>query len=93
MIINVSGTGLLFVIYDGSFITDDDRDVKRNGCYISAGIGIAYHYYEFFSIRAFVQKSTDLLDKIPFRLRRLVEEKLKQISYQEIGSLIVDFLF
>jgi lipid A 3-O-deacylase len=92
MIINVSGTGLLYsVIYDGSFITDDDRDVKRNGCYISAGIGIAYHYYDFFSIRAFVQKSTDLLDKnslpTPPAGRRKTEA---DISF---GSLIVDFLF
>jgi len=38
-------------IYDGSKITDDDRDVDRNTFIFTRGIGVFYHYYNLFSIR------------------------------------------
>jgi hypothetical protein len=92
IIIGARGTGLLYsVIYDGSFITDDDREVERKGHYFSAGIGIAYHYYDFFSIRATVQKSTDLLkeDSLPTP----PPGRNKTEADPSFGSLIVDFRF
>ena len=39
------------VVYDGSFITDDDRSVERNDVIFVGGGGLFYHYYDLFSIR------------------------------------------
>ncbi len=79
------------VIYDGSLITSDDRDVERRYWLFSAGIGLYYHYYDYFSIRATLQRSTDLL----------YSEFLPQSSSGDgktntdvsFGSLIIDFHF
>lgn len=92
IIMGARGTGLLYsVIYDGSFITDDDRDVARNGYYFSVGLGIAYHYYDFFSIRATVQKTTDLLDEDSLPTPPSGSDKTKaDLSF---GSLLVDIRF
>ena len=79
------------MIYDGSFITDDDREVERNGYYFSAGVGLAYHYYDFLSIRATVQKSTDLLDEDS--LPTPPNDSGKTDADISFGSLIVDFRF
>ncbi len=90
--VGVRGTGLLYsVIYDGSFITNDDREVERNGYYFSTGISIAYHYYDFCSIRATVQKSTDLLDEDS--LPTPPPGRSKTEADPSFGSLIIDFYF
>ena len=86
------GTGLAYsVIYDGSLITEDDRDVDRRGFFLTAGFGIYYHYYDYLSIRATIQKSSDLLktDAIPDPApgRNKTDE---DVSF---GSLIIDFHF
>jgi len=92
IIIGVRGTGLLYsVIYDSSFITNDDRDVERNNYYFSAGAGIVYHYYDFLSIRATLQKSTDLLDEDS--LPPSLSERNKTDPDPSFGSLVVDFHF
>jgi lipid A 3-O-deacylase len=92
IIMGARGTGLLYsVIYDGSFITDDDREVKRNGYYFSAGIGIVYHYYDFLSIRATVEKSTNLLDEDSLPIPP--PDRNKTNADVSFGSLIVDFCF
>jgi hypothetical protein len=92
IIIGARGTGLLYsVIFDGSFITDDDRDVARNGYYFSAGLGLAYHYYDFLSIRATVQKTTDLLHEDSLPTPPSGSDKTKADS--SFGSLIVDIRF
>lgn len=92
IIIGARGTGLLYsVIYDGSLITDDDRAVKRNGYYFSAGIGIAYHYYDFLSIRATIQKSTDLVEKDS--LPSPPPGRNKTEADPSFGSVIVEFRF
>jgi len=91
-IIGARGTGLLYsVIYDGSFITNDDRDVERKNCYFSAGVGITYHYYDFLSIRATLQKSTDLLDENSLPTPPSGIDKTDPDS--SFGSLVIDFHF
>ena len=53
VILGARGTGLAYsVIYDGSIITGDDRDVDRNNFFFTGGVGIHYHYYDILSIRA-----------------------------------------
>ena len=79
------------VIYDGSFITDDDRSVSRHNSILAGGMGLFYHYYNAFSIRAIFQKSTDLLkadslpDPSPGEKRTRAD-----VSF---GTLMLDFYF
>ena len=48
----ITGSAILYsVIYDGSFITDDDREVDRETFSYGLIYGISYHYYDFFSVR------------------------------------------
>jgi len=60
----VRGTGVLYsVLYDGSIISDDDREVDREDFFFGGLIGINYHYYDFISLRfAFIQTSDILVD-------------------------------
>lgn len=92
IILGARGSGLAYsVIYDGSIITGDDRDVDRNNFFCTVGAGIYYHYYDVFSIRATWEKSTDILkeDSIPNPFPG--EEKTDaDVSF---GSLIIDFYF
>ncbi len=92
VILGVRGSGLAYsVIYDGSIITGDDRDVERNNFFFTAGAGIFYHYYDVFSIRATIERSTDILkeDSIPYPPPG--EEKTEaDVSF---GSIILDFHF
>jgi hypothetical protein len=92
VILGVRGTGLLYsVVYDGSFITGDDRNVDRNGFFFTGGLGINYNYYDVFSIRAIVQQSTDLLNEDSIPDPPPGREKTQgDISF---GSLIIDFHF
>jgi hypothetical protein len=86
------GSGLAYsVIYDGSITTEDDRDVDRNSFFFTAGAGIYYHYYDVFSIRATIEKSTDILkeDSIPHSPPGR-EKTNADVSF---GSLIIDFHF
>lgn len=58
------GTALLYsVLYDGSFMTSDDRDVERD-TFIGAGIfGITYRYYDTCAVRIVLQVTNDFLDE------------------------------
>lgn len=92
LLLGVRGTALAYsVIYDGSLITGDDRDVDRNSGYISYGIGLCYHYYDIVSIRATVQQSTDLLksESLPMP----PDGKNKTEADVSFGSLMVDVHF
>jgi len=92
VILGVRGTGLAYsVIYDGSILTGDDRDVDRNNFLFSGGVGLNYHYYDVLSIRATLEKSTNLLkeDSIPDPPPGRVKTK-GDVSY---GSLIIGFHF
>ncbi len=79
------------VIYDGSLVTDDERDLKRNQFIFSRGAGFFYHYYDRFSIQVTFQKTTDLLeaDSLP-RTDSGGEETNADVSY---GSIIIDIYF
>jgi hypothetical protein len=79
------------VIYDGSFLTEDDRDIDRNRFVATSGVGIFYHNYSRFSIRITLQKSTNLLheESLP------ISESGENITNADVsyGSLIIDFYF
>jgi hypothetical protein len=79
------------VLYDGSFITDDDRDVDREDFILAGGIGFNYHYYDFFTFRIFVLKNTDILDKdsIPDP----GPDRNKTDADNAYGSLVFEFHF
>ncbi len=92
IILGARATAMAYsVIYDGSLITGDDRNVDRNPFFFTGGIGVYYHYYDYFSIRATIEKSTDVLKEgsIPYPPsgRKRTEA---DVSF---GSLIVDFHF
>lgn len=92
VIMGVRATAIAYsVIYDGSIISGDDREVARNNSYFTAGVGIYYHYYDLFSIRAAIEKSTDLLkeDAIP----QPPPDREKTKADVSFGSLIIDFHF
>jgi len=92
VILGARGTAMAYsVVYDGSIITGDDRDVDRNYFFYTVGLGIYYHYYDLFSIRATFEKSSDILkagsipDPPPGRNKTDAD-----VSF---GSLTVDFHF
>jgi len=92
VILGARGTGLVYsVIYDGSILSGDDREVDRNNFLFSGGMGLNYHYYDILSIRATLEKSTNLLkeDSIPDPPPGRVKTK-GDVSY---GSLIIGFHF
>ena len=92
IILGARGSGLAYsVIYDGSIITGDDRDVDRNNFFCTVGAGIYYHYYDVFSIRATIERSTDILNEDSIPNPPPGEEKTDaDVSF---GSLIIDFHF
>ncbi len=79
------------VFFDGSIITDDDRDVDRETFAFAGMIGLNYHYYGLFSIRMAILHETDML----------VESSLPDASPGEdktgtdnsYGALMLDFHF
>lgn len=91
-LLGVRGTALAYsVIYDGSLITSDDRDVERRYFCFSTGVGIYYHYYDFFSVRVTLQKSTDLLYEDALPDPGIGHDKTNaDVSF---GALLIDFYF
>lgn len=92
MVVDVRGSGLLYsVVYDGSLITGDDRNVERHSFFLTGLLGLTYHYYRSFSLHLYFQASTDLLkseclpDPPPEK-----EATQTDVSY---GALMVDFHF
>lgn len=90
VVFGARGCGLIYsVIYDGSLITDDDRAVDRNDFILTGGLGIFYHYYDLFSIRFTLQKSTDLLNEDYVPVNSPGGEKTNaDVSF---GSFSIDF--
>jgi hypothetical protein len=63
-VLGARASGLIYsVLYDGSEITDDERDVEREDFVFSGLIGLNYHYYDRFSIRVSLLLASDLLDE------------------------------
>ena len=86
------GTGLLYsVIYDGSIITSDDRDVERNDFSLTGMIGLNYHYYKFMSVRFAFIRTTEVIKEDSLPDPGPGEEKTSgDLSY---GTVMVDFHF
>ncbi|MCF8050166.1 MAG: lipid A deacylase LpxR family protein [Desulfobacterales bacterium] len=92
LILGARGTALAYsVIYDGSLVTDDDRDVDRNRGFVSYGVGLYYHYYDLVSICATVEQSTGLIKSESLPTPPGGHHKTEgDVSY---GALIVDVHF
>jgi hypothetical protein len=92
LVLGISGKAVIYsVVYDGSLITDDDRDVERENFLFTGLVGVTYHYYNYFSISAQFQKTTDFLKEESLPDPPLGEEKTHaDLSF---GSLIVEFHF
>lgn len=79
------------VIYDGSYLTDDERSVERNDFIVAGGIGIFYHYCDNFSLRFTFQSSSELLKEESLPEPYLNgKETNTTVSY---GTIILDFHF
>ncbi|MHC4643691.1 MAG: lipid A-modifier LpxR family protein, partial [Planctomycetota bacterium] len=92
VVLGVRGTGLIYsVLYDGSIITDDDRDVDRHNGFISGLIGLNYHYYDVLSVRLSFEKTSDILveESIP----EPGPGKDKTEADNSFGALLLDFYF
>ena len=64
LILGARATGVIYsVLYDGSIITDDDREVEREDYFVAGGIGLNYHYYDFLSIRFSLILTSDIIDE------------------------------
>ena len=79
------------VLYDGSVITDDDRDLDREDYILAWGLGFNYHYHDFFSFRVFVLNNTDIIDKdsIPDP----GPDRKKTTADNAYGSIVMEFHF
>ena len=58
------GTAIAYsVLFDGSMITGDDRDVDRNAFLFNGLVGLNYHYYDYIAVRVMFVKASDLMDE------------------------------
>ena len=91
MFLGIRGSALAYsVIYDGSLITGDDRDVDREIFTATGIVGVSYHLRPSFSIAAYLQRSTDLLkpESLPENASGLHTNA--DVSY---GALMIDLHF
>jgi lipid A 3-O-deacylase len=93
LVAGVRGTALLYsVLYDGSFLTSDERDVGREDCYLAVGSGLIYHYHKLFSVSVFFQGSTDIIkeESLPQPATSDDDTTAKDADF---GALIIDYYF
>lgn len=92
IILGARGTALGYsVLYDGSLITNDEREVDRENFFASAGLSINYHRYDLFSLRLSLLTTTDVLDASDLPQPSPGAEKTRNdTSY---GTLMVGFRF
>jgi len=92
LIVGGRGMGLLYsVMYDGSMITGDDRKVDREDFVVSGLLGLNYHYYDLFSIRLAVIKTSDIL--VEERLPAPRPGQKKTDTDNSFGTVMIDFYF
>ncbi|MBW1694314.1 MAG: lipid A deacylase LpxR family protein [Deltaproteobacteria bacterium] len=92
VILSARASGLIYsVLYDGSFITSDDREVDREDYIVAGLIGLNYHYYDYLSIRLAFVTSSDLLIEESLPPPRPGQEKTG--ADNSYGTLIVDYHF
>ncbi len=92
VVFGARASGLIYsVLYDGSIITGDDRSVEREDFVYAGLIGLNYHYYDWFSIRASLNYTSAILDEevLPDPLPGY-EKTSTENSY---GTLAIDFYF
>ena len=88
--IGVRGMGLAYtVLYDGSFITSDDREVDREDFVASLFFGITYSYDDKVSVRFSGIKSSDIL--ITDSLPEPRPGRNKTTADNSFGSIMIDF--
>ena len=91
-IAGIRGGAILYsVIYDGSFITDDDREVDREDFVYSWVAGISYHNYDVFSVRIAIVNGYDLIK--PESLPDPPPGRDKTAADNSYGTVMVDFYF
>lgn len=86
-------SGLVYsVLYDGSLITDDERDVEREDYIISGLLGINYHYYDLLSFRLSLITSSELMveESLPEPINEDEDKTSTDTSY---GTFMIDFHF
>ncbi len=92
VILGAQATGFIYsVLYDGSIITDDDRDVDREDFIYSGLIGLNYHYYDWFSIRVSLIYTSDVLVEESLPDPRPGHEKTSVDN--SFGTFVIDFHF
>lgn len=92
LIVGVRGMGLLYsVMYDGSMITGDDRKVDREDFVFSGVFGLNYHYYDLFSIRLAVIRTSDILVEESLPSPRPGQKKTD--TDNSFGTVMIDFYF
>lgn len=93
ILLGIRGVGLIYtVIYDGSIVTSDDRDVERENLIATGLIGFNYHYHKLLSVRLHIEASTDFLreEGLPPPTSPNGERTATDNSY---GAVIIDFYF
>lgn len=91
VLLGLRGAAILYsVLYDGSLITSDDRDVDREDFALVGGAGLFYHYLNSFSVRLYFQASTDVVkeDSLPDPVDSDADETSSDVGY---GAIVVDF--
>ena len=86
-------TGLAYsVLYDGSEISDDEREVEREDYILAGLIGINYHHYDKMSIRLSLITSSDLIDEdaVPPPATPGEDQTATDNSY---GTIMIDYYF
>lgn len=92
MVLGVIGVYEIYTVgYDGSLITSDDRDVAREDYFGTLVWGFNYHYHKLFSLRIFLQASSDLLKKES--LPEPPPGKEQTNANTSYGALIIDIHF
>lgn len=92
LVVGGRAMGLLYsVIYDGSIITGDDRQVERENFVFSGMLGLTYHYFDLFSVRLAVIKASDILVEESLPTPRPGQKKTAPDN--SFGSVMIDFYF
>ncbi len=79
------------VVYDGSFITNDDRDLEREDVFFSGLVGLNYYYYKTLSIHLALLFTSDVLNDDAIPEPALGGEKTR--TDNSYGTFMIDFYF
>jgi hypothetical protein len=92
LVFGASAGALLYsVIFDGSIITDDGREVERKYFIYDGFISLNYHYYERLSFRVALMLTSDYLDEN--KLPEPLPGRDKTSNDPSYGAFIIDYYF